>query len=53
MIPRLFEAAAIIGVKLFDVDDVGLSALSDRMDDRIALLPKHIYKAGKRVKDEF
>lgn len=49
----MFEAAAIIGVKLFDVDDVGLSALSDRMDDRIALLPKHIYKAGKRVKDEF
>lgn len=49
----MFEAAAIVGVKLFDTGEKGITALSDRTDDRIALLPKHVYKAGKRVVDEF
>jgi transcriptional regulator with XRE-family HTH domain len=49
----MFEAAAIVGVKLFDADDKGITALSERTDDRIALLPKHVYKAGKQVVDEF
>lgn len=49
----MFEAAAIVGVKLFDADDKAITALSDRTDDRIALLPKHVYKAGKQVVDEF
>jgi transcriptional regulator with XRE-family HTH domain len=49
----MFEAAAIVGVKLFDADDKGITALSDRTDDRIALLPKHVYKTGKQVVDEF
>ena len=49
----MFEAATIVGVKLFDADENGIAALSARTDDRIALLPKHVYKAGKRVKDEF
>lgn len=49
----MFEAAAIVGVKLFDADEKALTALSDRTDDRIALLPKHVYKTGKRVVDEF
>lgn len=49
----MFEAAAIVGVKLFDADEKGIAALSSRTDDRIALLPKHVYKTEKRVKDEF
>ncbi len=49
----MFEAAALVGVKLFDSDEQGVTALSSRMDDRIAVLPKHIYKTGKKVKDEF
>ena len=49
----MFEAAALVGVKLFDSDEKGVTALSSRMDDRIAVLPKHIYKTGKKVKDEF
>ena len=49
----MFEAAAIVGVKLFDADDKAITALSDRTNDRIALLPKHVYKAGKQVVDEF
>ena len=49
----MFEAAALGGVKLFDTDERGIRTLSSRTDDRIALLPKHIYKAGKRVVDDF
>lgn len=49
----MFEAAALVGVKLFDSDEKGVTALAERMDDRIAVLPKHIYKTGKKVKDEF
>jgi transcriptional regulator with XRE-family HTH domain len=49
----MFEAAAIVGLKLFDADEKEIAALIDRTDDRIALLPKHVYKAGKRVDDEF
>ncbi|HVU19482.1 MAG TPA: helix-turn-helix transcriptional regulator [Rhizomicrobium sp.] len=49
----MFEAASIVGVKLFDADDKGITTLAGRTDDRIALLPKHVYKAGKQVVDEF
>lgn len=49
----MFEAAAIVGARLFDTDQKGITALSERTDDRIALLPKHVYKAGKQVIDEF
>lgn len=49
----MFEAAAIVGVKLFDSNDRGINALSERFDDRLAVLPKHIHKAEKKVVDEF
>ncbi len=49
----MFEAASIVGVTLFDSNEKGITALSGRTDDRIAVLPKHVYKAGKQVKDEF
>jgi len=49
----MFEAATLLGLKLFDSDETGINRLSERMDDRIAVLPKHVYKAGKKVVDEF
>lgn len=49
----MFEAAALVGVKLFDSDEQGINRLSDRMDDRNAVLPKHVYKARKTVFDDF
>jgi transcriptional regulator with XRE-family HTH domain len=49
----MFEAAAIVGVRLFDADERGLASHAARTDDRIALLPKHVYKAGTRVDDAF
>ena len=36
----MFEAAAIVGVKLFDANEKGITALSERTDDRIALLAR-------------
>lgn len=49
----MLEAAAIVGIKLFDEDEKGVMALSERADDRIALLPKHIYKPGTQADDDF
>lgn len=49
----MFEAAALVGVQLFNTDEKGVKALSGRIEDRIAILPKHVYKAGKKVVDEF
>lgn len=49
----MFEAAALVGVNLFDTDDKGVNELSQRIEDRIAVLPKHVYKSGKKVIDEF
>jgi transcriptional regulator with XRE-family HTH domain len=49
----MFEAASIVGVKLFSADETGIATLSSRTDDRIALLPKHVYKSGQRVEDDF
>ncbi len=49
----MFEAAALVGVKLFEADERGMTALASQTDDRIALLPKHVYKTGKRVEDDF
>lgn len=49
----MFEAASLVGVKLFESDEKRVQAHSARMDDRLALLPKHIYKSGKKVIDEF
>ncbi len=49
----MFEAAALVGVTLFDADETGVRTLSARMDDRLAVLPKHIYRAKKKVVDDF
>lgn len=49
----MFEAAAIVGVKLFDADERNVTALAERTDDRIAILPKHVYKTGKLIDDDF
>ena len=64
----MFEAAAIVGVTLFETDHrradhggadhrgpdhEGIKSLAARTDDRIALLPRHVYKARKPVVDDF
>ncbi len=49
----VFEAAAIVGVALFDTDLKGLTELSERTDDRLALLPKYVREPADAVDDDF
>ncbi len=50
-IGAVFEAAALVGVRLFDADMSSLTTMIRQTDDKIALLPKHIH--GGKVVDDF
>ncbi len=49
----VFEAASIVGIKLFDANSRSITMQSDWADDKIALLPKAIHKSKVRVDDDF
>jgi len=49
----VFEAASLVGIKLFDADEPSLTARIRQADDKIALLPKHIRPGAKIVDDDF
>jgi transcriptional regulator with XRE-family HTH domain len=49
----VFEAAAIAGVSLFVPEGVSFSAQSERVDDKLALLPRSIRRPRKEVDDDF
>ena len=49
----VFEAAALVGIKLFDSDETSLATRIREADDKIALLPKHIHAGKKVVDDDF
>jgi transcriptional regulator with XRE-family HTH domain len=51
-IAAVFEAAAIVGVRLFGGDEAALSAGIKDADSRLALLPKHTHPRRK-VDDAF
>ena len=48
-----FETAAIVGVALFDDDISILNMHNDRINDKIALLPKRVRKKEMDVDDDF
>jgi transcriptional regulator with XRE-family HTH domain len=48
----VFEAAALVGVRLFGADEVALSGKIKDAEARLALLPKHTHP-GKKVDDDF
>ena len=49
-----FEVAILVGVRLFNIDSNATFALDiDRMNDKLALLPKSIHKKKKQVDDAF
>ncbi len=52
-IGAVFEVAAIVGLKLFDADESGLSRLARQTEDKLALLPKSVRKKKVAVKDDF
>ncbi len=49
----VFEVAALVGIKLFDADKSALEVMQERIEDKIALLPKSVRKIKEPVDDEF
>ena len=48
-----FEVATLVGVKLFGIEESATVSMNlDRVDDKLALLPKRVRNSGK-VDDEF
>ena len=52
-IGAVFEVAVIVGVKLFDPESQSLTSHIERVDDKLALLPKYVRKSTKAVEDDF
>lgn len=52
-IGAVFEVATLVGIKLFDTDELSLPTRIRQADDKIALLPKHIHPDKKVVDDDF
>ena len=49
-----FEVAILVGVPLFEVDSTAAFTMDiDRINDKLALLPKSIHKKKKEVDDAF
>lgn len=49
----MFEAATLVGVNLFESDLPSITMDIDRIDDKIALLPKSVRKVKRVVYDDF
>ena len=52
-IGMVFEAASLVGIRLFDADSVRLNELRGQVESRIALLPKAVRKSTNKVNDDF
>ncbi|MCJ8498938.1 helix-turn-helix transcriptional regulator [Desulfatitalea alkaliphila] len=52
-IGAVFEAAAIVGVKLFDADEGALTKHLHQTTEKLSLLPKSVRKKSKAVRDDF
>lgn len=52
-IGAVFEAATIVGVKLFDADETTLSRQLNQTREKLALLPKSVRKKSRVVRDDF
>ncbi len=52
-IGAVFEAATIVGVRLFNADETTLTKHLRRTEDKLALLPKRIKARKKVVRDDF
>lgn len=49
----VFEAAALVGVNLFEQDNISLSTRLQHTGDKIALLPQRIKVQTKKADDDF
>ena len=48
-----FEAASLLDISLFQDDYMNISQQQARIEDKIALLPKHIHAQKSEVNDDF
>jgi DNA-binding XRE family transcriptional regulator len=48
-----FEAAILVGIPLFDVEGSSLGGRVERLQDKLALLPRAVRKTRSEVKDDF
>ena len=48
-----FEVAVLVGVRLFEIDTLPMNLLAERVEDKLALLPKRINKQKTEVRDDF
>ena len=49
----VFEVATLVGIRLFETDTMSIGSLEERVEDKIALLPKSIRKSKRPVSDDF
>ena len=49
----VFEVANLVGIKLFDSEHMPLRKHIERVDDKIALLPKYVRQGSQVVDDDF
>lgn len=49
----VFEVATLVGVRLFDAENATLLTQIDRVDSKIALLPKQVRKSNRVIDDDF
>ena len=49
----VFEVATLVGIKLFSTENTSLAMHLDRIEDKLALLPKAIHKSKKPIDDDF
>ena len=52
-IGTVFEVATLLGVPLFSADATSVGRLLANAEDRLALLPAHIYETSPEVNDDF
>jgi transcriptional regulator with XRE-family HTH domain len=52
-IGAVFEAAALVGIRLFDLDRERLTANNQMLAQTLTLLPRVARPSGKLVKDDF
>ena len=52
-IGAVFEVATIVGIKLFEAEELALRKYINQAEDKLTLLPKSIRKKNKEVKDDF
>lgn len=48
-----FEVAVLVGVRLFEDDKLPLNLIAERVEDKLALLPRRIEKQKAEVHDDF